>query len=143
MIQSISAQVTVFYIGFVATILTAIWLLIEYASDSDQSQLRIFKLDWNQIFWCLLCSLVNSILLASKTIAYANERPGLITMVGYIGLVYGFLVDTLYLEESFTALEIVGVVLILAANVTVICSKQNSLPVDDQKKEPMSKEQTD
>ena len=47
MMQSISVLVTVFYVGFVATILTAIWLLIEYASDSDQSQLRILKLDWN------------------------------------------------------------------------------------------------
>ena len=64
-------------------------------------------------------------------------------MVGYIGLFYGFLVDTFYLKESFTALEIVGVALILAANVTVVCSKHNkSLPVDDQKKEPISKEQT-
>ena len=74
----------------------------------------------------MLAGFINMLGLATKTIAYANERPGLITMVGYIGLVYGFLVDVLYLKESFTVLEIVGVVLILVANVTVICSKQNS-----------------
>ena len=73
--------------------------------------------------------------LANKQIAYANERPGLITMVGYIGLVYGLLVDALYLKESFTVLDIVGVVLILAANVTVICSKQKVWADHDQKKE--------
>lgn len=58
--------------------------------------------------------------LACKTIAYQNERPGLITLIGYIGLVYGFLVDTFYLKESLNALEIFGVGLITIMNVLVI-----------------------
>ena len=74
----------------------------------------------------MLAGCINVVGLASKTTAYANERPGLITMVGYIGLFYGILVDVLYLKESFTVLEIVGIALILIANVTVICTKQKS-----------------
>ena len=104
--------------------MTGTWLLIEYAADSDQSKLRILQLEWNQLSWCVLAGCINVVGLACKTTAYANERPGLITMVGYIGLVYAISVDVLIFKESFTVLEIVGVALILIANVTVICSKQ-------------------
>ena len=47
-------------------------------------------------------------------------------MIGYIGLLYGFLLDTLYMKESFTWFELVGVLVILAMNILVICAKQSS-----------------
>ncbi len=64
--------------------------------------------------------------LAAGSIAYANERSGLITMIGCIGLVYGFIVDTFYHGESFTALEFFGVALILSINFIVVCFNQKS-----------------
>ena len=42
-------------------------------------------------------------------------------MIGYIGILYGFLVDTFWLKEDITALEIFAVVVILAMNILVIC----------------------
>ena len=41
-------------------------------------------------------------------------------MIGYIGILYGFMVDTFWLKENITALEIVGVIVILAMNILVI-----------------------
>ena len=41
-------------------------------------------------------------------------------MIGYIGIFYGFLVDTFWLKENITALEIVGVIVVLAMNILVI-----------------------
>ena len=52
--------------------------------------------------------------------AYQNERSGLITLIGYIGLVYAFLGDTFIFDESFVALEIVGVLIILVMNIFLI-----------------------
>ena len=42
-------------------------------------------------------------------------------MIGYIGLLYGFLLDIFYLKIQPKALEIVGVVVILSMNILVIC----------------------
>ena len=42
-------------------------------------------------------------------------------MIGYIGILYGFMVDTFWLKENITAFEILGVIVILAMNILVIC----------------------
>ena len=44
----------------------------------------------------------------------------MITLIGYIGLVYGFLLDTLLLGEKFGALELLGVFIILFMNILLI-----------------------
>lgn len=66
-----------------------------------------------------------------KTTAFLNERPGFITLVGYIGLVYAFMVDTLYLDESFEGLELFGAALILVMNVLVIVLPKKKLTKPD------------
>ena len=79
--------------------------------------------------------------MAFKTIAYQNERPGLITLIGYIGLVYGFLADTFYLKETYTGLELFSVILILIINVIVICAKPNSEEENIENNENKEKEE--
>ena len=69
----------------------------------------------------LAAGLANLLGLAFKTVAYQSDRPGLVTLIGYIGLVYGFLADTFYLKETIYALELTGVLIILAMNIIVIC----------------------
>ena len=59
-------------------------------------------------------------------IAAQNERPGFVTLIGYIGLVYAFLGDFLIFSEVPNSLEIAGVSLILFNNIVVIC--QNMEP---------------
>lgn len=89
-----------FYIGTFSTLLTGVWLLIEHAVSSEEgSKLRLLTISGNQFLFCVLCGLANLVALTFKTIAYQNERPGLITMIGYIGILYGFLVDTFWLKE--------------------------------------------
>ena len=71
----------------------------------------------------LLAGLANLISLAMKTVAYQNEKSGLITLIGYIGLVYAFAGDTFFLKETIGGVEIVGVILILTMNVLVVISR--------------------
>ena len=52
-------------------------------------------------------------------------------MIGYMGLVYGFLVDTVVMDESFTGLELIGAFVILIMNLFVIfCKKRGEKPSD-------------
>ena len=49
----------------------------------------------------------------------------MITLIGYIGLVYAFLIDVLLLYETFGAVELVGVLLVITLNVMLIlCGPQ-------------------
>lgn len=74
-------------------------------------------------------------------IAAQNERPGFVTLIGYIGLVYAFLGDFLIFSEVPNSLEIAGVCLILFNNIVVIC--QNMDPPIESKKEQKSPSATD
>lgn len=49
-----------------------------------------------------------------------NERPGFVTLVGYVGLVYAFIGDVVVFGEHFTWVEIVSALVILSLNVTVV-----------------------
>ena len=93
--------------------------MIEYLVSGDE-KMRFFTLSGEQLLFCTIASLSNAVGLACKIVAYQNERPGLITLVGYIGLVYGFLLDLLLLDEVFVPIEIVGIVLILVVNILLI-----------------------
>lgn len=123
MMQEISVIVTMFYVGLCATVLTAVWILIEHAV-SGEGKLRILTLEFDQFLWCVLTGICNTLQLGFKTVAFANERSGLITMIGYVGLVYAFLADTFYLGETITVLELIGVALIFSINVIVIYCNQ-------------------
>lgn len=47
-------------------------------------------------------------------------------MIGYIGLLYGFLVDTIFMDEKFTWLELTGAMIILITNILVIACKKKA-----------------
>lgn len=128
--------VTVFYIGVTSSSLALLWLIVEYAIG-DEEKFRLFNLSSSQLFLCVLAGIVNSLQLAFKVLAYQNERPGLITMIGYMGLFYGFLVDTIFMEEQFTGLEFLGVLVILSMNIAVIVVKQVKKRRDEEEAQAM------
>ena len=49
-----------------------------------------------------------------------NERPGFVTLVSYVGLVYAFIGDTLIFDESYSLRDLLCIVVILTLNVTVV-----------------------
>jgi drug/metabolite transporter (DMT)-like permease len=90
------------------------WTLFSYPADTN---------------WLILgVSFINIIGVAFQTIALQNERSGFITLIGYLGLVYAFLGDLFIFSVVPSALEYVGVGLILILNLALVSSK---LKVDD------------
>ena len=122
--------VTLFYVALAQASFTCVVLIIEFLSN-DEPIPRLFSLSSEQFIICLVLGLINILGMVFKTTAFLNERPGFITLVGYIGLVYAFMVDTLYLDESFEGLELFGAALILVMNVLVIVLPKKKLTKPD------------
>lgn len=72
--------------------------MVQYWTSNDSS-LRIMSLDLSQVGFGVLAGLLNIVGLSMKTLAYQNEKSGLITLIGYIGLVYAVIGDTVFLGE--------------------------------------------
>ena len=58
-----------------------------------------------------------------NTIAMQNERSGFITLLGYIGLVYAFIGDLLIFHETIGLLQVLGILVIVFFNVTLVVQK--------------------
>ena len=69
------------------------------------------------------CGALNIISLLFKIVGYQNERAGFVTLLAYIGLIYAFLGDIFIFDESFGAMELIGVMIIFTLNMALICSK--------------------
>ena len=133
MMQKIPLFVHVFYVGVAQSCLTLLLLLLEFAV-SGESKFRLFSLELEQFLLCLLIGIINVFQMTFKTMAYQNERPAFIALIGYIGLVYGFLVDVFYRDEAFSAWQLIGVVIIVAMCILIVCTKPK--PVPQSTKEP-------
>ena len=49
----------------------------------------------------ILSSIPSAVAQIFQTIAFQNERSGLITLIGYVGLVYAFLADAFVFKYVF------------------------------------------
>ena len=52
-----------------------------------------------------------------------NERPGFVALLGYVGLVYAFLSDTLIFDETFNMINLGAISVILCLNLMLIINK--------------------
>ena len=55
--------------------------------------------------------------------AFQNEKSAFIASIGYIQLVYAFLIDILYFKIQFDGLDIIGAIIIIVFNVLSIYFK--------------------
>lgn len=131
--QNISITVTIFFVASLSTLCISIFLLVEYWRSED-ANLRVFSLTFEQLGFAILAGLANLLTFTMKTVAYQNEKSGLITLIGYIGLVYAFLGDIFFLSETMSPIEIVGVLLILTLNVLVVLLRVREDRRETQKK---------
>ena len=83
-------------------------------------RVRFAEYSWQALAMMLLTSSFNNFALTFQTIAMQNERPGFVTLVSYVGLVYAFLLDTIVFSISYTARDLVCICLILSLNLSVV-----------------------
>ena len=98
---------------------------------------RIFQYSGEQIGWIVITASLNMAALVCKTISSQNEKSGVVTMFGYIGIVYACLGDYFIFDEMMNWLEWLGVAVIICTTVTLtlhlLLSKKKKAPTDDGK----------
>jgi hypothetical membrane protein len=67
-----------------------------------------------------IAACLNSVCLQANTIAFQNEKTGIIQTVDFIGVVYGFAADIFIFHLSFGGLEVVGVCVVMIFTVTMM-----------------------
>ena len=111
-----------FYYSVLAVLATSIIVVVE-SFLKDQS-IRLWEYDAEQWGWTIGACIVNFIGLNCQVIAMQNERSGFITLLGYIGLVYAFLGDLFIFKEEFYWVELLGILIILVLNISLIINKK-------------------
>ena len=86
------------YYGIVAA--TGTWIILVIESYVKDETMRIFTYDRSQYMAGLACSVVNVIGLQASTVALQNEKSGLITLLGYVCIVYAFAIDTFIFKDT-------------------------------------------
>jgi len=118
MMQGLKASIVLTYYACFAVSSLTIVLLIETWIQGQP--LRILTTSWEQLGMMFVVSFINVLGLNFQTIAAQNERSGLITLIGYVGIFYAFLGDLLLFKVQFGLQEILAASLILVVNLTVI-----------------------
>ena len=83
-------------------------------------QLRLAHYSWEAWSMTLAACLFNNFALSFQTIAMQNERPGFVTLVSYVGLVYAFAGDLVFFGETYTFRDLICILVILSLNVAVV-----------------------
>lgn len=66
-----------------------------------------------------VATIIDSIGVFSFTLAYQLDSSGFISLIGYMRIIYAYLVDVLYFHTSVQMVSIVAAVVILVVAITV------------------------
>ena len=115
--QKVHHTVVLLSYGIFSAVILASALVLESAFTKHMRFLNYSAEAWGMM---ALASVLNSFALSFQTIAMQNERPGFVTLVSYVGLVYAFIGDVLLFETKFSWVEVGCALVILALNLSVV-----------------------
>ena len=124
LMQKTPFAILMFYYSIIGFSITLCILMVEAAIK--EQPLRIFKYDFQQYGITIIASFINFATIASQTIAMQNDKPGFVTLLGYIGIVYAFMGDTFIFHETFNGMELLGVGIVLSMNLLLIYKKMKN-----------------
>ena len=127
-LREIHFSLMMFHYGVFSTFVLSIWTLFEFAVFTQDSGLRLIQYSSDQYLLLFLTGFFNAISLNFLTLAFQNDKSAFIASIGYIMLVYAFLIDILYFKTQFDVFELLGAFIILAFNVLNI---YNKIKMDD------------
>ena len=106
----------VLYYSLLVLILTA--TVIAFNGISNTTNLMDY--DKEQYVAALVPGIFYTGAVFSLTIAMQNERPGFVALLGYMGLVYTLIGDTIIHSQTLFGQELLGISIILTLNVTLV-----------------------
>lgn len=70
-----------------------------------------------------VASLLDNFAVFSTTLAFMSDSSGFVSLIGFIQVVYAFLVDTFIFGVSFTATQLISAIVIMTVMVVVVYLK--------------------
>ena len=108
-----------FYHALIGISLAAAVILGEHWITGND--FRIYT--WTQYGTILLCCVFDFIALNCQTVAFQSDSSGFVSLIGYMAVLYAFIVDYLVFHESISLVEICGAILILTVTILVSVKK--------------------
>ena len=94
-----------------------LWLIAEAIYTGH---FRLLGYSWQAYLMMLLTAVTNNFGLTCQTIASQNERPGFVTLITYVGLVYAFCGDIVLFGLTYSWMECACIAVIFGLNVGVV-----------------------
>ena len=118
MMQKMHWAIILFYYSVLA-FLSIIIVYFCLAGSSDGGFGRAFAYNGEQFLWIFITAGFNMLALISKTISNQNEKSGIISLFGYLGIVYACLLDAFAFHEYLNWLEWLGAGIIMTTTITL------------------------
>ena len=115
--KDIDAQVLLFYVGFIGTIS---WFFVNLFSGGFQN---IASFSLNHYQGITLAIIFDLAYAFSVTLAYQSGNSGFISLIGYLVIFYGFIVDFIFFNKTFSSMEILAALVILAVTLSLSVQK--------------------
>lgn len=106
------ATVIMFYQGLTGFVFFGIYLVIERIRS--ESGVRMLSYTQHMFWGMIFATIFNSAGRTCWTIAYQNDRSAFIVLCANIAIVYFFFTDTFVFHESFSVVELVCTLVIMA-----------------------------
>lgn len=107
------------YHGLIGGILASLFILIEAAVKGGE--FRFYTL--NQYLILGGAATWDTIACFSMTIAYQSDSSGFVSLLGYAIILYGFMSDVFFFDETLLPLQLFGALLIFSATIIVAVLK--------------------
>lgn len=94
--------------------------IISFGYYLTKGEFTLLSYEWATIAFIATLVMVQLCGLSCQMIAMQNDKPVVITLINYLGLVWAFLADRFIFEETSTLLERIAISMIFTFNVTLV-----------------------
>ena len=120
-LKEMPVLIIMWYHGLFGTISAAIYIIVEATLTDTGFRMLTYS---NNLWWLIfLATVFNTFTTAFHTIAFQSDTSAFIVLLGNISVVFFFTCDTLVFKESFTKVELGGILIILTVVITVVTCK--------------------
>ena len=127
-LKEVPASIILWYYGLFGIISTTIYIVIQVKF----LDVGFLMQTYSQKLWLLLllASVFNTATTTCRTIAFQSDTSGFVVLFGNISLVYMFLCDSFFFKESFSKVELSGILIILTVVISIaiykVCEKNKA-----------------
>ena len=141
-LKGVQTSLILFWNSVGGIFLTSIYLLVELIAFGDPE--RFSNYTARQLGIAFGSCAFDSISIAAITIAYKSDKSGFVSLFTYMNIVYGYLADVFFFDESLNTIELLAAITIIVVALSIavykLRKKQKENQVNEVKPQPQKPE---